>query len=127
VRFFIGLGLVVLIIGTVYNKLIVEGGLVSYCDQHAKDKKSEMILHLLGEGYEFAGNYDKMLEVDGRILERYPVSPYAEDAEFGVAFAQERLNRYPAAIKEYEKFLEKYPNSKYARSVRNNIEILKSR
>lgn len=117
----------VMLIAASWNNLITEGGLVKYYDRRPKAKSGAAVMCYLGKGYEIVGNYQKMLDVYGRVVVRYPNSPQAMEAQFGQAFALERLGEYKDAIVKYEEFLEKYPNSKYARSVRNNIEILKSR
>jgi TolA-binding protein len=113
--------------GALWNKYITRGGLVDYYDKNPKTQSAPAALFYLGKGYEFVGRYEHMRDIYGRILERYPESPYAMESHFGHALALERLGFYKDAIEEYQAFIEKYPNSKYARSVRNNIEILKSR
>ncbi len=126
-RYFVALALAIFLLGSAWTKYITNDGLLDYYDKHPKDGNAAWVLHCLGKGYEFTGKWDKTLDADKRIVERYAASPYAMDAQFGMALALEKLNRYPEAIEEYQKFLEKYPNSPYAQSVRNNIEILKSR
>lgn len=117
----------IMLAAAAWNKYITNGGLVDYYDKHPQAASGAAVLCQLGKGYEVVGSYQKMLDIYGRVVERYPNSPQAMEASFGQAFALERLGDYREAIKKYEEFLEKYPNSKYARSVRNNIEILKSR
>lgn len=117
----------VLLITSAWNKYITGGGLVDYYDKNPKAASAPMVLFYLGKGYEVVSSYDKMLAIYGRVAARYPESPYAMEAHFGEALAMERLGRYQDAIARYQEFLEKYPNSTYARSVRNNIDILKSR
>jgi tetratricopeptide (TPR) repeat protein len=110
-----------------WNKYITRGGLVEYYDRHPKAATGAAVMCNMGKAYEIVGNYQKMYDIHGRVVERYPNTPQAMESAFGQAFALERLGDYRAAIEKYEAFLEKYPNSKYARSVRNNVEILKSR
>jgi tetratricopeptide (TPR) repeat protein len=126
-KYLVAIGLLVFVLGSAWTKYISNDGLVQYYDQHPKDGNGAWALHTLGKGYEFTGNWEKVLAVDRRIVDRYPTSTYAMDAQFALALALEKLNRYPEAIQEYQTFLEKYPKSAYAQSVRNNIEILKSR
>jgi tetratricopeptide (TPR) repeat protein len=126
-KFFLGLALAVFLIGVGWNTYITKGGLIDYCDRNPKSGWAPRILHCLGWGYEMVGGYEKMIQVDKRLVERYPDSPYAESAQFGWALALEKLNHYPEAIEQYEAFLEKYPDSRYATSVRNNTGILRSR
>ena len=117
----------VVALGSAWSKYVTHDGLLKYYDQHPKAPSGARVLYTLGKGNEFFNNYDKMLGIYGRVIERYPRSPQAMEARFGHALALERLNRISEAIAEYEVFLEKHPKSKYAASVRNNIEILKSR
>jgi TolA-binding protein len=117
----------VMLMAAAWNKYITRDGLVQYYDKRPQAAGAAPVLCALGKCYEFVGNYDKMVEIYSRVVDRYPKSPQAEEAAFGQAFALERLGQYQEAIKKYQEFLEKYPDSKYARSVRNNIEILKSR
>ena len=85
------------------------------------------ILAWLGEWDEVSDDREKMRDGAKRVLERYPNSSYAEEAQFRLALALEKMNRIPEAVEQYGKYLDKYPQGKYTRSVRNNVEILKSR
>lgn len=118
---------VVLLMGAAWSKYVTQGGLVDYYDKNPRNKTAPAALYYLGKGYEVVSSHEKTLGIYGRVVERYPKSPYAMEAAYGEALALERLRRYPEAIEKYELFLESYPNSKYVRSVRNNIQILKSR
>lgn len=110
-----------------WNRLITQDGLVRHFEARPNDPKGAAVMSLLGKGYEITSNYEKMLWIYEKVLKLYPKSKQAEGAQYGLAFALEKLNRYPQAIAAYETYLEKYPSGQYARSVRNNVEILKSR
>jgi tetratricopeptide (TPR) repeat protein len=126
-KYLAGLAFAVFLLGSIWSKYITHDGLVDYYDHHPKASSGASVLCYLGKGYQVTENYQKMLAVYGRVVERYPASPYTEDAWFGHALALERLNKIKEAIDDYNAYLEKYPDGKYARSVRNNIEILRSR
>jgi TolA-binding protein len=44
---------------------------------------------------------------------------------YGVASNFERLKNFARARQEYEKYIEEYPEGRYAVSVKKNIEFLK--
>ena len=113
--------------GAAWNWAIGNDGLSRYCDSHVNSKAAPTILAWLGEWYEISDNREKMQNGAKRILERYPDSSYAEEAQFRLALAFEKMNRIPDAVEQYGKYLDKYPQGRFAKSVRNNVEILKSR
>jgi TolA-binding protein len=126
-RFLAVLVLGAVLLGAAWSKYVTHDGLIEYYDKHPQDQAGATALHYLSKSQEMVSNWDRILVINKRIVERYPNSPHAMDAQFSLALALEKLNRYGEAIEEYQKFLDKYPNSRYASSVRNNIEILKSR
>jgi TolA-binding protein len=126
-RYFFGFVAFLAALGMSWSWAVGHDGLLRYCDGHVKSKAAPVILSWLGEWYEVADDHEKMQGGSQRILERYPDSPYAEEAQFRVALALEKMNKIPDAIEQYGKYLDKYPQGTYNRSVRKNVEILKSR
>jgi TolA-binding protein len=110
-----------------WRDFVGSGRFLQYLDAHPDRRGTATMLYYLASYYEVFQRDAKALEAYERVANRYPLSRYGEDAQFGVASSWERLKRWDKAKEEYEEFLEKYPGSKYAVSVRNNIEILKTR
>ncbi len=67
------------------------------------------------EGYMFILNdrWNDALKKFAEIKTKYPRSEYVDDAAYWSAYAQKRLDR-KKGLAAYEKFLEEYPNSRYA-------------
>ena len=126
-RYFLAVIAFLIALGLAWNWGVVNDGLLRYCDAHVNGKAAPTILSWLGEWYEVSDDREKMRDGAKRVLERYPDSSYAEEAQFRLALGLEKMNRIPEAVEQYGKYLDKYPQGKYARSVRNNVEILKSR
>jgi TolA-binding protein len=126
-RFLLGLSLTVMLLGGAWNKYITHGGLLAHLDKAPMTRNADRTLYWLGHGYEMVSSFEKMHDIYRRLVDRYPKSAYFEEAQFGLAFALEKLRRFPEALEEYQKYIEAFPEGKYATTVRNNIEILKSR
>jgi TolA-binding protein len=110
-----------------WRDFVGSGRFLAYLDAHPHRKGTASMLFYLGSYYEVFQKDQKALEAYERVADRYPNSRYGEKAQFGVGSAWERMRRYDKAREEYEEFLERYPGSRFAVSVRNNVEILKTR
>lgn len=59
-----------------------------------------------------------------RVMERFPTSSFAERAHFSFLDALDQMHISRSYVRqEYEKFLEKYPESAYAKVVRKRLEL----
>jgi len=119
--------LAIVLAALAWRDFVGSGRFLRYLDGHPDRKGTATMLFYLGSYYEVFQKDDKAVEAYQRVAERYPRSRYGEKAQFGVASSWERMKRWDKAREEYEKFLEMYPGSGYATSVRNNIEIIKTR
>lgn len=110
-----------------WDRAITQDGLVRYIDGHPETPLADRVLYTLGSFHELFNRNQRALEIYQRVVKNYPESTSAEPAQFGVASSLERLRRWREAIAEYEVYIEKYPKGRFAGSVSNNLQILKSR
>lgn len=96
-------------------------------DAHPDRKGTATTLFYLARVYEVLNDDKHALAYYQRVADRYPKSRYGIEAQYGTASSYERMKLYQKALEEYNEFLERYPKSRYDTSVRNNVEILKSR
>jgi TolA-binding protein len=110
-----------------FKDFVASGRFVAHLDAHPNRRGTATCLFYMARMHEIMSNDAKSLPLYKRVADRYPKSRYGMDAQYGVAVAHEHLKQYAQAMEEYAKFLELYPKSPYAVSVRNNLEILKTR
>jgi outer membrane protein assembly factor BamD (BamD/ComL family) len=110
-----------------WSRFVSSGQLLAKLDAKPHRRGTATVLYTVGRYYDVMNNNRNALKYYERIVERYPKSRYGMEASFGVALCHERLKDFKKALEEYVVFVEKYPDSKYSTSVRNNIEILRSR
>jgi TolA-binding protein len=74
-------------------------------------------------------NLDKSLDLYATVIEKYPDSPWAEKATYGIGWIYEHeLYRYDQAISYYEQLLQENPQSSYAKILKPKIDaVAKSR
>lgn len=108
-----------------WNSYLYQGGLLRKLDAKPGMKNAPALLFYLGRYHEAVGRKELAVEAYGRIVQRYPKSTYADDAQYGVACSYEEMKKRPEAIQEYEKYLEMYPNGVHATVVKNNVYLLK--
>jgi tetratricopeptide (TPR) repeat protein len=84
------------------------------------------VLYKIAEILKDMGRYSESIETYTALLQRYPSSLLGERALIAIGTLYEGpLHQSDAAIKEYEKFLQQYPNSIFIDMVRNQIRKLK--
>ncbi|MGR8921603.1 MAG: tol-pal system protein YbgF, partial [Gammaproteobacteria bacterium] len=59
-----------------------------------------------------AGQYEESIAGFNAYLEQYPASQYADNAQYWLGEAEYVMRRFDAAIGEYQKLIDRYPNSK---------------
>ncbi len=110
-----------------WNYLFAKGGLIRYLDAHPDTIGAAFMIYNMGRVHDVFGRKTKALSMYQRILDQYPDSRYGMESQFGTAKCYQDLKKFKEALAAYEELLETYPDTKYGRSVRKNIEILKSR
>jgi TolA-binding protein len=70
--------------------------------------------------------YQSALEVYLRIINFFPKTEFSELSEFKIGKCYQRLGKYWLAIKQFENFIKKYPESKFVQEAKNEIELTKS-
>ncbi|MEK6977594.1 MAG: tetratricopeptide repeat protein [Candidatus Hydrothermarchaeota archaeon] len=66
-----------------------------------------------GWGFSY-GDYLFFIDQYGEIVEKYPGSEWADDAQFEIAHASYSIGNYEKAIAEYRRVVEEYPRSETA-------------
>ena len=69
--------------------------------------------------------YASALEVYLKIVIFFPKSEFTEFSEFKIGKCYQRLGKYWLAIKQFESFIEKYPDSKLVQNAKDEIKLTK--
>jgi tetratricopeptide (TPR) repeat protein len=104
---------------------VSSGRMIALLDAHPHRRGTASALFYMGRYYELFGHEERSLQCYSRIVERYPKSRYGMDAHMGQAVALEHLKRYREALECYHAFLEKFPASPNATTVKNSIDYLR--
>ena len=107
-----------------WDRAITQNGIVQYVDDHPDMWKADFTLYSLASYHELFNNDAKALAIFRRVVDRYPESSYADVCQYGVAASLERLKRRPECIVEYKIYLKKFPEGRFRRSVRRNLDIM---
>lgn len=108
-----------------WDRAITHDGLARYIDSHPKTFKGDVILYTLGGFHELFSHHDKAIAMYDRVVRLYPKSPHTDACQYGVAANYERMKNFARARQEYEKYIEEFPDGRYAVSVKKNLEILR--
>jgi len=93
----------------------LQNALVGYAEAFPKDSLSVRYLSKAGETARLLRQFDKALEIFGKIEQDYPNSKEAAAAMFMTAFTLDNdLKKMDEAKTAYEAFLKKYPNDEFA-------------
>ncbi len=93
----------------------LQNALVGYADAFPTDSLSVKYLSKAGETARLLRQFDKALEIFGKIEKNYPDSREAAAAMFMKAFTLDNdLKKLEEAKLAYEAFLQKYPNDEFA-------------
>lgn len=93
----------------------LQNALVGYADAFPTDSLSIQYLSKAGETARLLRQFDKALEIFGKIEKNYPDSREAAAAMFMKAFTLDNdLKKLEEAKLAYEAFLQKYPNDEFA-------------
>jgi len=78
--------------------------------------------------YHFAKNeYPKSLEAFDQLEANHPESRYMEDALYKKASIHDDLHQYDLALNEYQRFIDKYPDSPHINPAKKAYELIKNR
>ncbi len=76
-----------------------------------------------GDTYFKAHEYEKAISTFRFVVEKHPYSPYAPTAQASIAQIFYNQKKYLETIREYQKFLDLYPNDEQAASIRKSLEM----
>ncbi|MFQ5822747.1 MAG: tetratricopeptide repeat protein [bacterium] len=81
-----------------------------YSEKYAESPYISQMVFKKGEIFEkYLGDYSKALRIYDEFSEHFPFSPWVEDVQLALARCYEGLENYQLAVKEYEKYLARYP------------------
>jgi len=80
--------------------------------------------YYMGVIYDRGEQYEDSVKAYDAVLERYPENPAKRDASYGKAVALMKLDRKVEAKKEFNAFLDKYPNDDKAAQARQYVKEL---
>jgi len=110
------------------HRILVNGTALQYLDAHQNPRWVPTAEFYIGKGYYIFQSLPEAATYFIRIPERYPTSPYAEDAYFNYLETLDDtlgLSRQ-VLIEEYQKYLEKYPEGSHASIIRDRIDIFRT-
>ncbi len=87
------------------------------------------LLEIYTQEYKYwrSGQYEKALEKCREILKKHPKSHLASNAQYFIAFMYDyNLNNPQQALKEYQKLLKEYPESRWIEAAQQQIDSLKA-
>lgn len=97
----------------------------AYVLANPKDAEASSFLFYAGEIAKTVGSFSKTLKIYDWILDKYPNSTEAPKAQFLKAFIlEENIKNTEAAKKNYELFIEKFPNHHFADDARFSLKNL---
>ena len=80
--------------------------------------------YALGASCFYVGNSDMAMEIYRAALARFPGDKEAPKARFRIAECYERQKKYREAVRSYEAFRSRYPNTKFAGAAKDRIDSL---
>ena len=117
---------IVIIVGLyAVQRVIFSDKFQEYGDKH-KAPWTCRVTNVVAEFYITFSHYQKALELFKKVEKRCPGTPMAERACFQVAYCMEYVGGTDRSIWAYQRYLEKYPDTKRAVLAERKIHILKA-
>ena len=101
--------------------------LLKWSADNKSSKVSDKVDYYVGMYNYLLDKKDRANSAFSQLLANHTTSQYAPLALFRRADAYRVMNDYSDALKDFENFVEIYPDHSYARLARRNIELIKSR
>jgi hypothetical protein len=117
------IGITVAIRQSIHNR-----SLLYYLDAHPNPSIVPAAEYYVGQTLYIFRDLEEASTYFIRVPQRYPQSPYADDASYAYIQCQDDQ---PAVVRsllidEYQKYLEQFPDGKHAEIVRNRVDTYKS-
>ena len=104
---------------------VAESAIPTLSEQIIKANNQASPLMIEGGNALVAGQAFAAVESFNNVL-KLPPNKYTEDAQLWVGIAKEKTGQLPRAILEYDSFLKLYPNGRWAKWVKDRLELLKT-
>jgi thioredoxin-related protein len=95
-------------------------------DPDKKDTLTAQAMLAIGNMLVSKKEYENSIQQYAKVINSFKDYDIVRSAEFGTAYAYRKLGDTATAIKTYENFLKKYPDSPDSATIRNQIEKLKN-
>lgn len=100
------------------------GKIQAYLDRQTHQTWAPAAQYYLASWYSLVEDLTQATTGYWRITKRFPTSSFTERAHFRMLETRERMHLPRAHVmEEHRKFLEKYPDGKFARKVRKRLEL----
>lgn len=102
-------------------------GFGQFVTEYANHPRAPEALFYMGMIYDRIQDYDSAVKAFDQVLERYGEVPLAKEARYSKATTLAKANKRAEARREFQAFLDKYPNDERAAAVRARIRELGGR
>lgn len=122
---------ILLILGGAYFWLknsLSSGAFIKAVDEHPTARWAPAVAYYTGSFYRIVGDLPMAATTYWRLVDRIPESSYTERGHYAYLEATDKksLMSRSELVREYEKFLERYPESRFAPIVQRKVEILRT-
>jgi hypothetical protein len=104
---------------------VAESATPTLAEQIIKANNQAAPLMIEGGNALLAGQAFAAVESFNNVL-KLPPNKYTEDAQLWIGIAKEKTGQLPRAILEYNSFLKLYPNGRWAKWVKDRLDLLKT-
>ena len=109
------------------HTVLQNGSLVRHFDTHPHPKRVPALEYYIAGGYYLVGDLQQSATYYQRVAERYPESPYADDAYFGYLQALDDMNTPRMHMAElYQTYLDKFPEGNHHQVAFKRIEYCRN-
>ena len=110
------------------HTVLQNGAFIQFLDEHPNPKWVPATEYYVGEGYYMFQNLEQATTYFMRIPERYPSSPYVDQAYWGYLEALDDMTSSSRAmlIEEYQKYVDRFPSGAHVQAAQNKIDAYKS-
>jgi outer membrane protein assembly factor BamD (BamD/ComL family) len=111
-----------------FHRSLQDRSLLRFLDRHPQEQVVPVVAYTVGQGLYVFRELQEAATYFVRVYEQYPQSKLADDAHFyHLQCLDDSIGRSRTEmVVEYEKFLERFPESEYRNLVGNRIDAYKS-
>ena len=111
-----------------FHASLQNGAFIQFLDAHPDPRWVPATEYCVGEGYYLFQNLEQAATYFIRIPERYPSSPYVDDAYWGYLQALDDMSDSSRTmlVDEYQKYVDQFPKGSHVQAAQNKIDAYKN-